>query len=210
MAKISFIYFDVGGVAIQDFSDSPKWDIMMADMGLDKFDRKIVDEIYDSHEDEIAIGHRHVDSLIEIYKKEFNISLDPAFSMQKYFVNHFKKNIDLWPIIFGLKKSTQIGLLTDMYPGMLDEIIANDLLPIIEWDQIVDSSVEGMRKPMPEIYKLATARAGVPANEILFIDNRQKNIVGAQGAGWQTFFYDSSNYAQANLDLSIHLEPLGL
>lgn len=34
MSKISFVYFDVGGVMIQDFSDSPKWEGMMDVMGF--------------------------------------------------------------------------------------------------------------------------------------------------------------------------------
>jgi hypothetical protein len=71
MSKISFVYFDVGGVAIKDFSDSPKWDNMLADMGLDRFDRKLVDEIYDSYEAGIILGKRHVDTLLPIYRKKF-------------------------------------------------------------------------------------------------------------------------------------------
>lgn len=202
MSKISFVYFDVGGVAIKDFSDSDKWDLMLKEMGLDKFSREKVDQIYDGHEDEVATGHRHVDSLIPLYEQEFGINLGVAFSMQKYFISHFEKNLGIWPIISELKSKLKIGLLTDMYPGMLTGIFEASLVSDTFWDQIVDSSVVGVRKPMPEIYKIAAKQAGVPAEEILFIDNRQKNIDGARRAGWQGFFYDSSNYDQANLDLT--------
>lgn len=206
MSKLSFVYFDVGGVAIQDYSDSNKWDVMMHDMGLDKFDREQVDLIYDSHDDEICLGKMHVDALIPFYVAQFGINLPPNFSMQEYFIDHFNRNKGLWPIINTLKHTCQVGLLTDIYPGMLDGIMTKQLLPPAQWDVIVDSSVESVRKPMPEIYDLAQSRTGVPAEEILFIDNREKNLVIPRKLGWQTFLYDSSNYDQANKDLATFLQ----
>jgi len=202
MSKISFVYFDVGGVAIRDFSDSPKWDNMLKDMGLDSFDRTKVDEIYDSREDDVCLGKMHIDSILPHYIQEFKIPIDPKFSMQKYFVDHFEQNIGIWPIVKKLNENTKIGLLTDMYPGMLEAIFAQNLLPEVSWNQIIDSSVEGVRKPMKEIYELAAKRAGVDPEEILFIDNRQKNVNGAISNSWQGFFYDSSDYDQANLELA--------
>ncbi|EKD80103.1 MAG: HAD-superfamily hydrolase, subfamily IA, variant 3 [uncultured bacterium] len=210
MPKISFVYFDVGGVMIQDFSDSPKWDQMMVDMGLDKFDRIKIDAIYDRLEDGVAIGKRHIDTLISIYEKEFGVVFEPNFSMQKYFVDHFDKNVDLWPIVADIHKTLKVGLLTDMYPGLLDAITVAGLLPPVIWDQIIDSTKVGIRKPTPEIYKIAAKQAGVPEAEILFIDNREKNLVPAHARGWQTFFYDSHDYAQSSRDLVVYLQPRGL
>ncbi len=200
MPKISFVYFDVGGVAIKDFSDSPKWDIMLKHMGLDQFDRKLVDDIYNSYENEIVLGKRHVDTLLPIYTINFGITFPSGFSMQEYFLSHFEPNPGLFDIF--VNKRWKLGLLTDQYPGLLDGIFSYDLLPKLKWDAIIDSSVLGVRKPMPEIYQLAQERSGFPAEEILFIDNRQKNLDGAKLAGWQTYLYDSSNYDLANLDLA--------
>lgn len=206
MSKISFVYFDVGGVAIQDFSDSPKWDQMMKDMGLDQYDRSTVDAIYNQYEDEICLGRRHVDTLIPLYVEKFDLVLPPDFSMQTYFIDHFDANEGIWPIAESLKQTAKIGLLTDQYPGMLKEVMRRKLLPPLDWDQVIDSSVEGVRKPMPEIYELARSRAGFPAEEILFIDNRQKNLDVPKSMGWQTYLYDSSNYEQANSDLAKFIE----
>ena len=206
MSKISFIYFDVGGVAIKDFSDNNKWDTMLKDMGLAQFEREAVDQIYDSRDDDLCLGKIHVDSLVPIYKEAFNPNLDPNFSMQKYFIDHFEQNPGLWPIIDQVKKDHQVGLLTDMYPGLLKGIFDSNLIPNIEWDQIVDSSVVGLRKPMKEMYQLATEKSGVNPQEILFIDNRTWNIEGAKSANWQTFLYDSKDYDKANADLAKFLK----
>lgn len=206
MKNISFVYFDVGGVAIQDFSNSPKWDVMLKDMGLDKFDRKLVDKIYDDYENEVILGTRHIDTLVQEYINKFEISLDPSFSMQNYFVDHFDPNLPLWPVIDKLKNTVKLGLLTDIYPGMLDAIIKKNLLPKVKWDQIIDSSVEKVRKPSPEIFELATSRSGVAIHEILFIDNKKANVEGAKLAGWQTYFYDSSDYEKSSHDLEVFLD----
>ncbi|MEI8232518.1 MAG: hypothetical protein WCG44_02125, partial [bacterium] len=143
MSKISFVYFDVGGVAIKDFSDTPKWDVMMHDMGLDKFDRQIVDDFYKKFETEIVIGKRHVDTLVQLYIKEFGITLDSNFSMQKYFLDHFDSNKSLWPIIAKLKLTSKVGLFTDQYPGLLDGIFARGIMAPVEWDIIIDSTLVG-------------------------------------------------------------------
>lgn len=212
MTKISFVYFDVGGVAIKDFSDSPKWEQMMVEMGLNQYDQAEIDTIFDTYEDDICIGKRHVDTLVPIYCDKYHLKLDPNYSMLNYFLDHFEINSELWPIVDKLKSTTKVGLLTDQYLGMLDGIFKRNILPPVEWDVIIDSSVEGVKKPMPEIYQLATTRAGVAPAEILYIDNREKNLVPARELGWQTYLYDSSNYDQANADLAafLNLQPPGL
>lgn len=126
--------------------------------------------------------------------------------MQSYFIDHFQSNPGILSIVTKLHQISKIGLLTAIYPQMLNEIFRRQLIPQSIWDVVIDSSVEHLTKPMPEIYDLAQSRAGVPAEEILFIDNREKNLVIPRKLGWQTFLYDSSNYDQANKDLSVFLQ----
>ncbi len=209
MTKISFIYFDVGGVAIKDFSDSPKWDNMIdSALGIPVKSRADFDKLYDQYEDDICLGKIEVDELKPYIKERFNPNLADDFSLLNYFLDHFEKNDVIWKIVNTLNSDLKLGLLTDQYLGMLDGIFAKNLIPPRKWDAIIDSSVEGVRKPMPEIYKLAQDRAGVPPAEILFIDNRSKNLVVPKELGWQTFLYDSSNYDQANMDLEKFLTTI--
>ncbi len=200
MNKISFVYFDVGGVAIKDFSDTDKWDKMFDELGFGKFASE-AKAIYSKYDDDICLGKVHINDLVAIYNQDFKINLDPNLSLLNYFIDHFELNTSIWSVVQKLQVSTKTGLLTDMYVGMLDAIFAKKLIPNTSWDCIIDSSVEGLRKPRPEIYELAMLRAGVPAQEILFIDNRQKNLDGAKKAGWQTYLYDSSNYEKSSQDL---------
>ena len=202
MSKISFVYFDVGGVIVKDFSDSSKWPTMLHDMGFMPKDIPAFDKVYDEFEKLVCIGKHHVDELVPRIIKQFSLPISPDFSMQQYFLDHFDKNVDLWPIVKHLSHTTKLGLLTGQYPGLLDGIRQVGLLEYDNWDSVLDTSKEGINKPNQELYKRAEDLAAVPASEILFIDNREKNLVPARALGWQTFLYDSSNYDQANADLT--------
>lgn len=204
MTKTSFIYFDVGGVAIKDFSDTPKWGQMFLELGFG--DSAVqAKEIYSQYDDEICLGKMAVDDLIPIYREELKLALPDNLDFLQSFVDRFNKNDGLQPIIDQLVSKVRLGLLTDMYLDMLNRIKAKGILPVAPWDQVIDSSVEKLRKPMPAIYALAQNRAKVPSQEILFIDNREKNLVPARQLGWQTFLYDSSNYDQSNAELATFL-----
>lgn len=193
---ISFIYFDVGGVVIKDFTASNKWEEMEYDLGITKEIQPQFIQFWDSYKNDICIG-KDIDTLIPLLRSELNLNIPETYSWLIDFVDRFDPNYSIWKLIQSVSKKYRIGLLTDMYSRMLNEIQASGLLPPVEWDVIVDSSVEGCKKPNREIFDLAQSRAREPAHEILFIDNAMKNIEAAKELGWQTFYYDSSNYEQS-------------
>lgn len=195
---------------IRDFSSSNKWKIMKEELGIPMSESEKLDKLYKQYETEVCVGHRHFDSLLPIFQSELHMEVPQDFSFQKYFIDRFESNDSLWPVVSKLKSSMKVGLLTDMWPNMYSEIKSRNLFPDITWDAIVDSSLVGYRKPMPEIYKIAESSAGVPATEILFVDNNPINITGAKDLGWQTFFYNSKDYTQASSDLALYLQSQGL
>ncbi|MER5630397.1 HAD-IA family hydrolase [Streptomyces nitrosporeus] len=48
---------------------------------------------------------------------------------------------------------------------------------------VVSSALEGVAKPDPAIYRIAAARAGVPVDRCLFVDDRQENVDAAVALG---------------------------
>jgi putative hydrolase of the HAD superfamily len=75
-------------------------------------------------------------------------------------------------------------------------------MPIDEiFEQVVDSGFVGMRKPEPEIYALTEARLGVPAAEILFVDDVDVNIAAARAAGWNTVHFLNNEQAIAEIEV---------
>lgn len=58
------------------------------------------------------------------------------------------------------------------------------LLPLNElFDDVVDSSEVGMRKPAPEIFLLALERLGLEPGDVVFVDDAPGNVVGAEVVG---------------------------
>ena len=117
------------------------------------------------------------------------------------FVNRFKLIPPIWPVIEEIHKNLPVGLLTNAYPNMLNEILKKKLLKPFKWDVIIDSSVVGVSKPDLKIYKLAETESGFKGSEILFVENSQKNIDGAKECGWKTFLYDPANPEKSSEDL---------
>ena len=58
------------------------------------------------------------------------------------------------------------------------------LLPVDElFDEVIDSSAVGMRKPDPAIYRLALARVDARPAEAVFVDDMPGNVAAARALG---------------------------
>lgn len=195
-----FVYFDVGGVVIRDFSGTHKWQELKANLGVKPDQDKLFDEIFGEFESEVCIG-KDVEAFISIMKSQFGLEIPANYSFLADFVNRFEKNESIWPILHKLKASRKVGLLTNMYPNMLDAIYKAELMPDVKWDIVVDSSIEKVRKPQVEIFQLAQDRSSFRGEEILFVENGAKHIEAAKSFGWQTFLYNSSDVSGSNQKL---------
>ncbi len=69
-----------------------------------------------------------------------------------------------------------------------------------QFDLVVESSVEGVRKPNPEIYIRTCERLGVPCDQAIFLDDLGINLKPAKTLGMQTIKVVSE--AQAIEDLA--------
>ncbi len=65
--------------------------------------------------------------------------------------------------------------------------LVNHVLDIMSlFDVVIESSVEGVRKPDPEIYRIALSRMAVKADECVFLDDLGINLKPARALGIQT------------------------
>lgn len=190
---ISFVYFDVGGVVVKDIYGENKWTETKRDIGINVENDEEFDQFWDKYEKEVCLG-RDVDTLIPLIEKKFHLSFPTGYSLLTDFLDRFEQNKQIWPVIERIKQNCRIGLLTNMYPRMLSAIMEKGIIPRINWDVIIDSSIEGCRKPSSDIFKLGEQKANVKNGNILFVDNKMKNINAAKDFGWQAFFYDTANH----------------
>ena len=190
---VKFIYFDVGGVVVLDFSKTNKWHDFSKEIGIPEDKEKEFLNFWDYKEPMINVG-LDADLLIPEIEEKFQIKVPKNYSLlYDGFISRFEINKSLLPVIHELKKLYKIGLLTNQYPRMFEILKRTKLLPKISWDVIIDSSIEKIKKPNPKIYKLAEKLSKVKGDEIFFIDNQEENLESAKKFNWLTFLYDPAN-----------------
>lgn len=156
----------------------------------------------------ISFVYFDLDGVLIIDKKEnINKNTPKPFSFSD-FISKFEKNEHIQPVIKEIKKDCRIGLLTNMYPKTISAIMKRGIIPKEEWDVVVDSSIENCQKPNLEIFQQAEEKASAKKEEILFIDDKLKNIRTAEEFGWNTFFYDNSDHKKTCSDFLDYYKEL--
>jgi putative hydrolase of the HAD superfamily len=81
-----------------------------------------------------------------------------------------------------------------------------DRMPLMhEFDAIVDATHTKVLKPNPDAYRLGLESLGAAAHETLFVDDQQKNIIGAQQVGLQALYFDVTQPAACYEKIQAHL-----
>ena len=58
------------------------------------------------------------------------------------------------------------------------------------FDAVVISCEVGLSKPDPRIFRLCLERLGLPAPDVLFVDDRADNVEGAAAVGLRTLQFE--------------------
>ncbi len=194
----SFVYFDLGGVVILDFSGTEKWNQLQKEIGVPEEKGREFEAFFSGCEAGICTG-REIETALPLLKRRFGVKIPQDYSLlTDGFLPRLNANRSIWPVIEKVRKGCRIGLLTNMYSHMLDAIREKGILPRVDWDVIIDSSVVGMKKPDQGIFELAEKRAGAKGEEILFVDNTRKHIEAAERFGWRTLLYDQFSLDEPN------------
>ncbi len=204
--QVSFIYFDLGGVLFFDIMDQQRWENFASQIGIPQDKESDVDQIFLKYQDVLNRGKMSAETLRKIIEKEIGIKLKIKHSFQEAIISEFRPNPYISELINKLQPKYRLGLLTNMYPGMFEEITRRDLIPNYEWEVVVDSSKVGLAKPDPKIYEYAQQLVKVPPKNILFTDNTPVNVTTAEEMGWQTILYDPRNPIESNRRIEQYLE----
>lgn len=134
--------------------------------------------------DDLDLGNLSESRLVEQIAKHTGIAESEIFEAAKAAP---KVNEELFNIIENsLSKRFTIGLLTNIPRNILERIIS-DKLPL--FDITLVSSDLKLVKPSREIFDKAIEKCAVPPQEILFIDDSEKNIAAAQELGIKGIVY---------------------
>ncbi|MDD9912352.1 MAG: hypothetical protein OXQ96_04830, partial [Alphaproteobacteria bacterium] len=150
---VSFMYFDVGGVVINDFSATNHWEGLKHELGVTTDEQsQQFETFWEKYADSVCTT-QDVDDLLPALTDELNLTFPAGYSLLAAFVRRFSTNEDIWPIVEEVQRTHKTGLLTNMYPRMFKKIEDAALLPTgAKWDALIDSGDIGHARPSKEIY----------------------------------------------------------
>ena len=112
--------------------------------------------------------------------------------------------------IFGQRgRGIRVGLLSNCWCGSHLRVLLYVLL-----DPVVISEDVGLRKPDAAMFDLTVARVGMAADQALFVDDAEPNVIGGRAAGLEAFHHhdpESTRMAIARLvDVPTSSETTGV
>jgi len=100
-------------------------------------------------------------------------------------------------------EDVRVGMLSNMVPTW-DKHWRKMVDAETLFDHIVLSFEEGHRKPEPGIFATAAAKAGVPPERCILVDDLEKNCAGALAEGWQAVHFQDVARAKGKLLNILH------
>jgi putative hydrolase of the HAD superfamily len=121
------------------------------------------------------------DAIVDASQREMGVAVDPFEFLAALSGGGLRDDmIDFVKDLRGRGLAT--GLLTNNAKEFQE--FWRPLMPLDElFDDVIDSSEVGIRKPDRRIYELALERLGVTAEEAVFVDDAPGNIAGAEVVG---------------------------
>lgn len=183
----SFFYFDLGNVLYTfDYERSAAKAAQL--IGVDS--HRLRSALYDFGLEEMyETGGISSSRLVAELERSLGIELDGPSFLQAV-SDMFTFCPPIVPVIERLRRhDVPIGILSNTCPAHWEWIAGQGDIDASLFREVILSYEVGCMKPHAAIYAAAEAAAGVPPEEIWFIDDRAINVRAAQQRGWRTILY---------------------
>lgn len=196
---VKFIYFDVNGCLVRFFHRA--FTRIAEDSGKQA---DVIETAFWHHNDAVCRGELPIEDFNRILGQQFGL---PDFEWRSYYLEGVEPIEDMHGLLKWVAENYQIGLLTNIMPGQISSMLEKGLIPSLPYVAIVDSSEVKTIKPEPEIFEIATQKAGVRPEEILLVDDSRANIMAAERAGWKVLWFDDYRTEESAARVRAALEP---
>lgn len=179
---VKFVYFDVNGVLVRFFQRA--FTALAQDTGVSP---DIVEAVFWRHNDAVNRGEMSIDEFNELLAKHIGV---PSVSWADYYLNSIDPITEMHACVTWASEHYRVGLMSNIMPGFISQMIKRGLLPQVNYEVIIDSSEVGAIKPEGKIYEIAAERSGVLPQEILLVDDGRTNLMAAEHLGWHVLWFD--------------------
>jgi len=181
---VKYIIFDWGGVftrghLLKDFAKN-----LSDKCGKDKDE---IEKIFRDAEYPYETGQIIPEVFWDNFRKKLNINLTKE-EIQKIFLNSYVINGSMLALAKKMKKRYKIILLTNNYEDLFNFIKKRYELERY-FDYMFSSSEIQDKKPNDGIFKFVMDKLRINPEEAIFIDDKEKNIIGARKVGLKTIHF---------------------
>lgn len=184
--SIKLVLFDIGAV-LNDYSEV--FTTIERELGIPK---AIIDETFDKYDESITKGYITPQELYDLCRKEHNLKTDPTYDFLGGWIKDYKPIVQTHKLARDLKEHYMVGLMSNIYKGLVPAMKELGIIPNIEYDYEFLSCEVRMQKPEDSLYDYVLEVTQLQPHEILFIDDRADYIAPANRKKWQTCKFNFS------------------
>jgi epoxide hydrolase-like predicted phosphatase len=197
LSPIKAVLWDLGGVILrtEDWEPRERWE---AELGLPNGElQKLVFE--GELGKQAALGLSDADAIWRTVGEQLSLSEERLGRLREDFWSGDRIDDHLTAVIRGLRPDYLTGLLSNAWPDV--HILLNAAWGLADaFDITVLSCEVGLAKPDPRIYHLALDKLGLEPEQVVFLDDFQRNVEGARQIGMQAIWFQDPNKAIVELD----------
>jgi putative hydrolase of the HAD superfamily len=145
---------------------------------------------------DLNLGKLKIDEAIQLYKNELpshSKQISSLFEVVKESLIPLKGSFEL------LQKIHETGRPLYSITDNINEIMVYLRARYSFWDKfkgVIVSAEEGVLKPNPQIYQTLLIRYGLVASDTLFLDDFEKNVIGAREVGMHAIQFTTAEACQ--------------
>ena len=179
---IEFVYFDINGCMVRFFQRA--FSELAHETGTKP---ELIEDTFWHYNDAVCRGEMPIEEFSKVLGERIG---KRNLSWADYYMRNVDPIAEMQACATWASEHFRIGLLSNIMPGFIPTMIREGLLPDLPYASIIDSSVVGAIKPEQEIYRIAEQHAGVPAQDILLVDDSRTNLMSAERMGWHVLWFD--------------------
>ena len=196
---IKFVYFDVNGCLVRFFHRA--FTTLAEETGVPS---DLIENTFWHFNDAVCSGSISMDDFNKEMSKKLEID---SIDWREYYFEAIDPIPEMNSLVKWASTVYEVGLLTNIMPGFIDEMRKRKLIPDVEYATIVDSSEVGFIKPDRKIYEIAESKSGCSPDQILLVDDSRTNIMAAEHMGWRVLWFDDFRPEESVKRVRTALEP---
>lgn len=196
---VSFVYFDVNGCLVRFFHRA--FTKLAEETGASS---DAIEAAFWHYNDAVCKGQMSLEEFNSALSAKLGIE---AIKWEHFYISSLSPINEMHQLVQWAAQHYGVGLITNIMPGMVDALMQKGLIPSINYSAIIDSSQVGSVKPEEKIYEIAEEKAGVPATELLLVDDSRANLMPASRRNWHVLWFDDYNPSESVKRVQKVLEP---